>query len=106
MTREEEMKIAILKEHQRNQAIEEAAHQNTLEKCQGHYYKDWFYGFMNGAQWADEHPKDNPVDIDEVCEWLKHHVYDYFYWIEMEGESEANIKQELFTDLKQAMKRE
>ena len=71
MTREEEMKIAIFKENQRNQAIEQAAYQNTLEKNQGHYYTDWYFGFINGAQWADEHPKDNLVDIDKVCEWLE-----------------------------------
>ena len=73
MTREEEMKIAILKEHQRNQAIEQAAHQNTLEKNQGHNYTDWYFGFINGVQWADEHPKNNPVDIDEVCERLENY---------------------------------
>ena len=55
----------------RKEEIEQAAEKNTLEKNQGHHYLDWFYGFNNGAQWADEHPKENLVDIDYVCEWLK-----------------------------------
>lgn len=42
--------------------------------------------------------------IDNACEWLKDNIYDYFYWIEMEGESEANIKDTLFDDFKKAMK--
>lgn len=40
--------------------------------------------------------------IEEATEWLKHNIYDYFYWIEMEGESEANIKDTLFDDFKKS----
>jgi len=38
--------------------------------------------------------------IENAAEWLKHNIYDYFYWIEMEGESEANIKDTLYDDFK------
>lgn len=46
------------------------------------------------------------VIIKKTCEWLKANIYDYFYWVEMEGESEANIKDTLFDDLKKAMEGE
>ena len=27
--------------------------------------------FIQGAEWADEHPRKGLVDIDRACEWLK-----------------------------------
>ena len=27
--------------------------------------------FIDGAKWADEHPKDGFVNLDKVCEWLE-----------------------------------
>lgn len=30
---------------------------------------------MEGIVWADEHPKDGLVSIDEVCEWLKNNTW-------------------------------
>jgi hypothetical protein len=60
---------------------------------------------IEAMKWKDEeHKKEKQQMINKICDWLKHHIYDYFYWIEMEGENEANIKLELFTDLKQVMK--
>lgn len=35
--------------------------------------------WIEGAEWADEHPKENLVDIDEVCEWLKDNLPN---WVE------------------------
>jgi hypothetical protein len=26
-------------------------------------------GFIDGAKWADEHPREGLVDIEKVCEW-------------------------------------
>lgn len=28
-------------------------------------------GFIDGAKWADEHPKEGMVSLDKVCEWLE-----------------------------------
>lgn len=41
--------------------------------------------FMAGAKWADEHPRSNMVDIEDVCEWMhnfqnskgEYPLYDY-----------------------------
>lgn len=30
-----------------------------------------FGDFINGAKWADEHPKKGLVGIDRVCEWIR-----------------------------------
>ena len=46
------------------------------------------------------HEWDKKRFIEWATEWLKHNIYDHFYWIEMEGESEANIKDTLFNDFK------
>ena len=58
MTREEEMKIAILKEHQRNQAIEQEARETYP------YWEDAFLSFCRGAHWADQ------TMIDKAWDWL------------------------------------
>ena len=63
MTREEEMKIAIFKEHQRNQAIEEATRFLDIQERSG---------FKVGVEWADEHPRDNLVNIYKACDIIKH----------------------------------
>ena len=56
---------------------------------------------LEAMQWKDElHSKEKQQWIEKAAEWLKHNIYDYFYWIEMEGESEANIKDTLFDDFK------
>ena len=45
------------------------------------YYKDSDFKdlkilhFMNGANWADENPKEGLVSIDEACEWLSKILY-------------------------------
>ena len=28
----------------------------------------------NGAEWADEHPKEGMVNIEDVCTWIKEHL--------------------------------
>lgn len=52
------------------------------------------------------HEWDKQRFIEWATEWLKHNIYDYFYWIEMEGESEANIKDTLFDNFKKTMEDE
>lgn len=62
-----------------------------------------YYALIEMAEWKDEqHKKEKQQWIEEAAEWLKHNIYDYFYWIEMEGESEANIKDTLFDDFKKS----
>ena len=34
-------------------------------------------GFIVGAEWSDENPKEGLVSIDKVCEWLEKHLYEY-----------------------------
>ena len=31
--------------------------------------------FVQGALWADEHPRKGLVDIERACEWLKENIY-------------------------------
>ena len=63
--------------------------------------------FCLGARWADEHPKDNLVDIDKVCEFIKSNGYcldyedlDYDVIVAFDFKN----KDELIESLKQAMK--
>jgi hypothetical protein len=59
--------------------------------------------FKNGMTWMLMLLKEDKQQwIEEATKWLKHNIYDYFYWIEMEGESEANIKDTLFDDFKKS----
>lgn len=55
---------------------------------------DVFRACMSMGEFTEKRTTEN------IIEWLKHNIYDYFYWIEMEGESEANIKETLFDDLR------
>lgn len=39
-------------------------------------YGDCFHGgFIDGAKWADEHPKKGLVNIEDVCRFLDEHLY-------------------------------
>lgn len=41
------------------------------------YRSELAHGFIAGAKWADEHPKDGLVSIDKACEWLRYNVEKY-----------------------------
>ena len=57
-------------------------------------------GFLEGAMWADQHPKEGMVSIDKVCEWLEQYTPDYIqYFIE------HNFAK-FYEDCKKAMKGE
>ena len=43
--------------------------------CNDEY--DFTIGFECGVKWADEHPKEELVSVDKVCEWWEQHVADY-----------------------------
>jgi len=44
------------------------AYQDVLQEGNGDTFME---GFEVGAQWADNFPQDNLVDINSVCNWLK-----------------------------------
>ena len=52
---------------------------------------------IEGAEWADIHPRKGLVDIEKVCEWLEEHLLDY--WQKASTDTE-----EFIGDLKKAMK--
>ena len=33
--------------------------------------------FIEGARWADEHPRKGLVDINKVCQWLRYYRWKY-----------------------------
>lgn len=33
--------------------------------------------FIRGAEWADKHPRNGLVDVDEVCQYLESILLDY-----------------------------
>lgn len=41
---------------------------------------DFTIGFECGAKWADEHPKEGLVKIDNVRKWLETNFYNSKYW--------------------------
>jgi len=41
-------------------------------------YGDCFHGgFIDGAKWADENPKQGLISIDKACEWLESAIRSY-----------------------------
>lgn len=74
MTREEMLKRYIVRESE----TEQAAIGYLDGVFGGGKHQDLYVRlFMAGAQWADEHPKDNLVDIDKACEWLNNNADKY-----------------------------
>ena len=70
-----------------------ARRNEIMEEAEKHMY-DWGVDvdrfdvpdiFAKGAEWADEHPRSNMVDIEDVCEWMhnfqnskgEYPLYDY-----------------------------
>lgn len=60
-------------------------------------------GFIRGVQWADEHPKDNLVDIDKVCKFIENKAYIY---VEFSALGVYVDTDSLIKDLRKAMKGE
>ena len=56
--------------------------------------------FVQGALWADEHPKEGLVDIDKVCEWLKEMMQGHIVLEVLTGE---HYEADLIKDFKKAM---
>ena len=61
------------------------------------------YAFRAGAQWADEHPKDNLVDIGKVYKFIDNKIYSY---VEFSALGVCVDTDMLISDLRKAMKGE
>ena len=46
--------------------------------------------FIEGAEWADEHPKEGLVSLDKACEWLWNEIYERI--------DDSNIRESLYDD--------
>ena len=51
----------------RREEIQQAA-TNYQRQFPKRYVNELHY--INGAEWADSHPRTGLVDIDKVCEWI------------------------------------
>ena len=47
---------------------------NYVPTEQAIMYED---GFVDGATWADENPKEGLVSIDKVCKWIEENIWDF-----------------------------
>ena len=55
----------------RKEEIDKNAHEHFAHGCQGSLID----AYIEGAEWADEHPKEGLVDIERVCEYLSKLTY-------------------------------
>ena len=54
------------------QIIEKASKDSEIFYKVNDNYGDCYHGgFIDGAKWADEHPKQGLISIDKACEWLQ-----------------------------------
>lgn len=94
---------------------EEIINQAVKEQSQLYQSSEWRAGFISGAKWADEHPKEGLVNLKDACEWLELRVSEYFpvdtnecgtpfceSWIKAQEERIKAIK-EFITAFRQAM---
>ena len=56
--------------------------EKEIEQAADKHFAHGWYGsvmdaFAEGAQWADQHPKGNLVDIDNVCDWINDNYFEY-----------------------------
>lgn len=66
MTREEEIKQAA-----KNRA-DQYEHPVDWNNCYHHY--------IQGVEWADQHPRKGLVDIEKACEWLSDYIKYFNLW--------------------------
>ena len=74
MTREEEI-VKAAKEFENRSWFSDIVHSKVsrgVDSACG-------IGFLEGAVWADEHPKEGFWNKDKVIEWLEDNLYDYIY---------------------------
>ena len=59
--------------------------------------------FVDGAKWADEHPRKGLVDIEKACEWIKQNISRYLFNTGKLDEYIPTCSDKLYEDLKKAM---
>lgn len=62
----------------RNEQIYQAAqrYSDSMDEFQ-RYHTYPRTAFIDGAEWADKHPKEGMVSLSEVCTWLQNNIDDY-----------------------------
>lgn len=70
--------------------------------------QQYYEGFIDGAKWADEHPREGLWDAEKVTEWLENHAGHY---ITLENDEEGELQsvfyqKGLIDDLRKAMETE
>ena len=71
----------MTREEQRKEAA--AEHRDCV--CCGFYdpiADDKEASFIEGAEWADEHPKEGLVSLDRVCEWIDENILKAYIHLE------------------------
>lgn len=91
MTREEEIKQAA-----KNRA-DQYEHPVDWNNCYHHY--------IQGAEWADQHPKKGLWDSEKVCKYLENHAG---YYMTLENDEDGELQsvfyqKGLIEDLRKAM---
>ena len=76
MSREEEIKQAA-----KNRA-DQYEHPVDWNNCYHHY--------IQGAEWADQHPREGLVDIDKIASFIKYHAQEFVYISTHSGEAKIN----------------
>jgi len=69
MTREEEIKKAAFEAYP-----EKIGYDSIIEKFKDYNLHDRMK-FIEGAKWADEHPRKGLWDSEKVVEWIGGHIY-------------------------------
>lgn len=49
-------------------------------KCELFEVKDITHDFVQGAIYADQHPRKGLVDIEKACEWLSDYIKYFNFW--------------------------
>lgn len=89
MTREEEIKQAA------KTRADQYEHPVDWNNCYHHY--------IQGAEWADKHPKEGLWDAQKVTDWLRNNAGMYLEDNRKYGEGCEYDTQELIKDLRKAM---
>lgn len=61
----------------KEQIIEKASKDSEIYYKVNDNYGDCFHGgFIDGAKWSDEHPKQGLISIEKACEWLENELFE------------------------------
>mgnify|MGYP003302812853 CR=1 FL=1 len=66
----------------REEKIKQRAKEIQEELYDGFYsghIEGYQRAFIEGVQWADNHPRKGLVDIEKVCDWLRNNFEHYAY---------------------------